>query len=321
MPRPKLHNPHDRLIKITFRRRRTAASFFQAYLPEDLSAVVDWKTLQVKPGSFVDSQFQAQETDLLFQVSFREEPLYLYCLFEHQSTNDPWMGLRLLGYLHAIWKEAAHVASADKRLPPIVPVVLYQSVEPWTAPLRWRDALTLPTHSVTGLEDLTLDFRYHLVDLSQLSPEEIRGDIFSRLTLGLMKAVMTGNTIPWVKAAGPLLRELSERKNTTEMLEVLLRYLLAGETQVSYQKVVSILRDSSAPEIGDQAMSIAEQLIEKGEKQGFEKGQKNGEMKGQILLLEELLGVKRSRSAGLDKLSFEELQQKVAELRKKLGKI
>jgi Putative transposase, YhgA-like len=42
---------------------------------------------------------QDGQSDLLFSISRRSgEKLFLYIVFEHQTTEDKWMRLRLLGY-------------------------------------------------------------------------------------------------------------------------------------------------------------------------------------------------------------------------------
>lgn len=59
-----------------------AESFLRAYLPETLSAQLDWSTLQLNETSFVDETMQESESDLLYQVHHKEtkEPLLLYIL-------------------------------------------------------------------------------------------------------------------------------------------------------------------------------------------------------------------------------------------------
>lgn len=72
------HSPHDRFFKETFSRLETAASFFQEHLPPPLAAALDWSTLQLEPGSFVDEQLGGQCSDLLYTFRGPEIPLGLY---------------------------------------------------------------------------------------------------------------------------------------------------------------------------------------------------------------------------------------------------
>ena len=63
-----LQSHHDRLFKQTFGRVESAAAFFEAYLPAELAAAIDWQTLTPAAGSFVDETLRHQESDLLFST-------------------------------------------------------------------------------------------------------------------------------------------------------------------------------------------------------------------------------------------------------------
>jgi len=131
--------PHDRLVRQVFSRKETAARFLEAYLPPTLAASLEWSRLELHPGSYVDARLRHQESDLLFCVPFRgvgkteksPQNLLLYCLFEHQRNVEPWMILRLLGYMLQIWQGLIRSNPKMRRLPPILPVVLYQGPKRW----------------------------------------------------------------------------------------------------------------------------------------------------------------------------------------------
>src|SRR6266511_2721329 len=118
MPSDEIHQPHDRFFKQIFGRPETTAAFALAYLPSWL-APADWSRLELMPGSYVDAKLRHQESDLLFRVAFQDQPLYLYLLFEHQRTVEPWMALRALGYQVHIWQDLVEADSKLARLPPI----------------------------------------------------------------------------------------------------------------------------------------------------------------------------------------------------------
>jgi hypothetical protein len=66
MPEEPIHHPNDKLLKATFSNPDNARGFFQNYLPSDLSHAVDWDSLCLESSTFVDPQFAASESDLLF---------------------------------------------------------------------------------------------------------------------------------------------------------------------------------------------------------------------------------------------------------------
>jgi hypothetical protein len=52
-----LHQPHDKLVKSTFSDPDNARAFLQAHLPRKLTRRIDWSTLNLASGSFIDPEF------------------------------------------------------------------------------------------------------------------------------------------------------------------------------------------------------------------------------------------------------------------------
>ena len=93
-----IHHPHDKLIIQILTDLEEAASFLEAYLPENLSQKIDWNTLTLVKGSFIDEEYQDSASDLLYLVQEMEseEPFFLYVLLEHQSKPVKLKGLKRL---------------------------------------------------------------------------------------------------------------------------------------------------------------------------------------------------------------------------------
>lgn len=100
-----IHQPHDRLFRAVFSDASEAASLLQAALPDTVRNSFDWTTLTLVEGTFIDEDLRESQSDLLYQVEHVEtgRPVSMYLLFEHQSSPDPWMRLRLLRYCCRIW--------------------------------------------------------------------------------------------------------------------------------------------------------------------------------------------------------------------------
>ena len=132
---PSLHHPHDSLFRWTFGRPEHAAGELAFVLGDDLARHIDWTSLALVPGSYVDEALRQSESDLLYSVRLHGYETLLYLLFEHQSSSDPFMPLRLLGYMQAIWATRLREGgTAAEGLPPIIPVVLHHGTSGWTAP-------------------------------------------------------------------------------------------------------------------------------------------------------------------------------------------
>jgi hypothetical protein len=68
MPDESLHQPHDKLFKATFSDPVNAAAFLRHHLGGPLPSLVDWDSLALQSGSFIDPQMAGSEADLLFST-------------------------------------------------------------------------------------------------------------------------------------------------------------------------------------------------------------------------------------------------------------
>ena len=68
-----LYQPHDRLFRKVFSEPAEAAGLLRAYVPSWLVETLDWSSLTLMPGSYVDDDLRASESDLLFTVEHRPD--------------------------------------------------------------------------------------------------------------------------------------------------------------------------------------------------------------------------------------------------------
>jgi predicted transposase YdaD len=74
-------NPHDLLFKGVFGQAEHARGALRAIVPAALAEALDWSTLALQPGSFVDAALTQQHTDLLYATAWRDggEALVYLC--------------------------------------------------------------------------------------------------------------------------------------------------------------------------------------------------------------------------------------------------
>ena len=108
-----------------FSTREHAAAELKAVLPASLIAEMDFSTLELVPGTFVDDLHAETHSDLLYKVKLSGEDTLIYKVFEHQSATDEIMPLRVLGYAVRVLSQYARsraspaLASGDcRRAPP-----------------------------------------------------------------------------------------------------------------------------------------------------------------------------------------------------------
>jgi len=153
-------------------------------------------------------------------VQIDQSPALLYCLFEHQSTPDAWMPLRLLRYILGIWDQYRKQNPTAKKLPPVLPLVLFQGGATWAADLSLSGLIEIPD----GLAPYQPDFRHLLVDLDHINAGELRGTLMVRASLLALKASGKGmhHELPRLFQ---LLAELTHQDSSLSMIRTLLRYI------------------------------------------------------------------------------------------------
>lgn len=283
------HNPHDALFQKVFAKTVVAGEFFRAMLPPAIVREIDWGSLTREPKTFVDEEFRRSASDLLFSARMGEEQALLYCLFEHQSTPDGLMPLRLVEYMTRIWRQLiAEKGLKFGELPPIIPVVLSQGPQPWKESTRFMDMMRVPDGVSSELREYLVDFRHILLDLSDWDPEEFRGEMFIRSVLAIMKAVRDGRVDAVRNVLFPMSTEMILRSTTTGILESMLYYVVREGPEPLLGEMRRSLRATRGPELEEKMLTkFAQKYLEKGEKRGEKRGKKQGERIGEIKGLQE----------------------------------
>ncbi|MBK8252413.1 MAG: Rpn family recombination-promoting nuclease/putative transposase [Polyangiaceae bacterium] len=143
-------------------------------LPKEVSTHVDWSTLTLVPGAFVDEALQANYSDLLYSVKFQGKEGFIYVLWEHQSSPDRFLIFRELKYVVRFLDNWLVDHPDATHLPIVIPIVLAHGRRPWTCPLSFEDLLDIPAELKPAIIDYVPRFRVLLDDLYHETDEGLR---------------------------------------------------------------------------------------------------------------------------------------------------
>ena len=269
---PSINNPHDAAFKSAFRKKELAVSFFRNYLPEKIAGLIDFDHLVIDSGSYVDEKLRDRHSDIVYRTRIKSNGLeaILYLLFEHQSAPDPRMVFRLLCYMINIWKAYEDQHPNEKKLPIILPVVLYHGKRRWDAPMRM-------TEMINGPEDFSMfmpDFTYQLHDLGLYEDDALvspAGRPELRVVLYQFKHITDKDLSILMRKLMDLVRETRESPMFLEILEWALRYAYhaRNDAEEDFKRII----DRETDRIGDpNVRRAAMTLAEKIEQRGMEKG-------------------------------------------------
>lgn len=110
--------------------------------------------------------------DSIWRVRMRDSNtwIYLYILIEFQSQNEHFMAIRILSYEALLSQDLIRslgLKPGDK-LPPIIPIVIYNGSAPWTGPLEVAELIHTVHPTLSGY---TPRLRYFLLQEQSVARE------------------------------------------------------------------------------------------------------------------------------------------------------
>jgi predicted transposase YdaD len=273
MPDDSLHQPHDKLFRATFSDPANAAAFLRAHLGGPLPALVDWKSLSPLPGSFINPEMSGLEADLLFSAKIGGSDAMFYILWEHQRSEAPLMGLRLLSYMVRIWKRQARERGFSGKLSPILPLVLAQDKDHWKTSTRFHELFTFPQGGWEAVQTCTPDFAFRLLQLVDLPYQEIQGTPEGVLALRSLKAEPLGELLHDLVWDHAVLTGVSR-----EAVERFFRYVLNANVDTEAFRAKVDLQESK--HLTQLAMTLADRFRQEGRQEGHQEGRVEGRVEG-----------------------------------------
>lgn len=165
---------YDAGRKRLFSHPEMMADLITGFVKEPWVAEIDFSTLERFNASFVSDDFRNRESDVIWRVEFRGRKLYVYLLLEFQSTVDRFMALRMVVYVGLLYQDLirrGEIGSGEK-LPPVLPIVLYNGDPTWTAA---TDLSTLIAEAPKGLDRYRPQMEYLLIEEGALEASELAG--------------------------------------------------------------------------------------------------------------------------------------------------
>jgi predicted transposase/invertase (TIGR01784 family) len=270
-----------------------------------VSQALNWSTLTLREGSFVDEDLRRSEADVLYEVEHGsgEDSVWLYILLEHQSTPDRWMRFRLLKYCCRIWDMHLAQRPTPSVLRPIVPLVFYQGERSWSYSTEFADLFVESVRDWPG----TPRFSHGLIDQSGMQPEEAQGELKAQMMQLLLLASYHPER-PWRELVVELIRTLSSLPPSggINYIRVFLRYILQTQDREAIESFQDALQ-RHAPHLRGDLMTYAQELL------------KEGENKAEVRIIENLLRegldwAAIERVTGVNEAQFQALKQQVEDL-------
>jgi len=270
----------DRAYRLLFSNREMVSDLLKGFVDEPWVSELELQTLERYPRSYVSEQLRERESDVVWRVRCRGRWLYVYILIEFQTTVDPFMALRLLVYVGLLYQDLlrGERLRAGRKLPPVVPIVLYNGERQWDAPCQMKELIeSLPG----GIDRYLPRLEYLLLEERRYGEEQLRG--MRNLAAALFR-----------------LENSREPADAVAVLEALVEWLSGPERAELRRAFVTFLRaaflgrrmpEADLPEVAEltEVKAVLAERVEEWLKRSREKGREEGVIKGRIEGRAELL--------------------------------
>jgi predicted transposase YdaD len=167
-----MNHQDDASYKTLFAAPEVVRDLIMGFIPDEWLHGLDYRTLERVSGSYVTDDLRDRADDIVWRVKVGEEWVYLYILIEFQSTVDAWMAVRIMTYVGLLYQDLIRQKQVlpERRLPPVLPIVLYNGPGRWTAATDVADLIPKPP----GLLARHLpQLKYLLIDENQYAATDL----------------------------------------------------------------------------------------------------------------------------------------------------
>jgi predicted transposase/invertase (TIGR01784 family) len=314
----KIHLSHDGLFRTTFDKKEVAESFIRENLPAEIVKDLDFSALSISRDSFVDKKLARSYSDILYHARFRGNPAYVYFLFEHKSWEPDYPGIQLLRNMTHIWEGHLVQHKNTKKLPPIIPLLIYHGASPWEVDTNFVSMFDVPE----TLKKYIPSFDFELYDISHMPEEMIKGNVELRIILMAFRYIFHPEILSRLKPIFQLFREFSDKIKFDEYLGLLLVYLSSNLKDVKFDQLQGVVNEA-LEEGGVKMGTIMQELLNRGKeigiKEGVEIGKKEGEEQAQLKVALNCImkGMDSQTIAELTELDIEQIESLKAAIKSK----
>lgn len=283
-----INTPNDAFFKAAFSDKHVANDFLSTYLPKEVLEHVDLGTLELQKDSQVDEELQEQYSDLLYKVDIDGKESYFYFLIEHKSYNDKLSVLQLLRYMVGIWEDKI-VKEKKNSLPMIMPMLVYHDKGAWKAHMKISDWIEGYDELPESMKRYVPDYEYQLHDIGVYANEKLVKDARTRLVIDILDKARYGTKEEIKELLSEAIRLMMKLRLAGEsemIIKALINYLIWKREDITPEEM-SRIAGSISVEGSELVMTLAEQLIQKGEQIGLQEGElkKAKEMAKNLLVM------------------------------------
>jgi predicted transposase/invertase (TIGR01784 family) len=275
---------HDSGYKRLFSHPEMIRDLLLGFVPAEWVAELNFATLEKYPTEFIDDRLGHRRSDVIWRVRWGKEWLYIYILLEFQSGVQRFMAMRLFTYIDLLYQDLirGRQLGRPRRLPSVLPIVLYNGQRRWTAP---TDLDTLIQQGPAGLVAYRPQTRYLLIDEGAYADAELASMRNLAAALFRLENSRGPEAVREVVAA---LAEWLAEPDQEELRHSFLVWLREGFLKVRLPKVwlpeLNNLEEARIM-LTERVVDWTQQWKQEGRQEGRQEGLAEGQQQGERRLL------------------------------------
>ncbi|OED39886.1 hypothetical protein AB833_13455 [Chromatiales bacterium (ex Bugula neritina AB1)] len=274
---------HDSHYKRLFSHKEMVRDLLRGFVQGQWLEQADLETLELYGTDLISDQANPvqRHEDIVWRFKFGGNWVYLYLLLEFQSAPDRWMALWLLSYTALLWEKLVKTndLAPGSKLPPILPVVLYNGEANWSFS---TDLSTLCYPPPIGLERFQPQAQYLLLEQGKLAKKSVELRNLAAVLFQLefsdslqdFRRVLEQLSL-WIETEAP--------KGLQRALYAFMVKWIKAKAPVDYPDEIHTFEESIpmlAKRVEQWEIRLFEEGHEKGREEGLEKGRQAGRAEG-----------------------------------------
>ncbi|MHA3025176.1 Rpn family recombination-promoting nuclease/putative transposase [Chromohalobacter israelensis] len=279
------HHPHDHSYKLLFSHPEMVRDLLTGFVKEAWVEQLDFSTLEKVSGSYITEDLRDREDDVIWRVRWGDDWLYVYLLLEFQSSVDRFMAVRVMTYLGLLYQDLIRqeAFTPNGKLPPVLPIVLYNGEKRWTAA---QNVANLVEQVPGGLERYRPDLAYLLLDEGAVISDPEWSDHMRNVAAALFRLEHNRDEQDMLEVLGTLVEWLKAPEQTglrRAFVVWIRRVLLPNRTPGMELPEFNELQDLHEVHdmLAERIKQWPERWEEKGRQEGRQEGRKEGRQEGE----------------------------------------
>ena len=158
---------HDSAYKRLFSHARMVKDLLRGFALRECASELDFSSLEQFKANLVGDRSWQRLPDLIWRLRWKGE--WLYVILEFQSTVKRFMAVRMAADVVLLYQELIRQKMLTRagKLPPVLPLVLYNGVRPWKEP---ADVGQLTDCAPRGMGRYLLRLEHKALDEGRIEP-------------------------------------------------------------------------------------------------------------------------------------------------------